>query len=86
MEVLPTVAEESDLALKGGTAINMFYQDMPRLSVDIDLTWLPITERAPALKDIDHAFNHITNAILGRHSGIMVERPAIKELDSPKSM
>lgn len=84
MEVLPTVAEESDLALKGGTAINMFYQDMPRLSVDIDLTWLPITERAPALKDIDHAFNHITNAILGRHSGIMVERPANQRTGLPQ--
>lgn len=74
MKVLPTVAGGSDLALKGGTAINMFYQDMPRYSVDIDLTWLPITEREPALKNIDDAFNRITSAILGRHAGIIAKR------------
>lgn len=28
------------LVLKGGTAINMFYMDMPRLSVDIDLDYM----------------------------------------------
>ena len=35
--VLPFVAEEKDFALKGGTAINLFVRDLPRLSVDIDL-------------------------------------------------
>lgn len=28
-------------ALKGGTAIHLFVRDMPRLSVDIDLAYLP---------------------------------------------
>lgn len=84
MEVLPTVAKESDLALKGGTAINMFYQDLPRYSVDIDLTWLPITDRAPALKNIDHAFNHITNAIMGNHSRITAKRPANQRTGLPQ--
>jgi len=37
LRVLPLVAEEKDFALKGGTAINLFIRDMPRLSVDIDL-------------------------------------------------
>ncbi len=41
LKVLPLVAEEEALALKGGTAINLFERDMPRLSVDIDLTYLP---------------------------------------------
>ena len=45
VDVLPDVAAESAFALKGGTAINLFYRDMPRLSVDIDLTWLPIGDR-----------------------------------------
>lgn len=35
---LPAVAKQDVFALKGGTAINLFYRDMPRLSVDIDLT------------------------------------------------
>jgi hypothetical protein len=38
INVLPAVAEETCFALKGGTAINFFVRDMPRLSVDIDLT------------------------------------------------
>lgn len=42
IRVLPLVAEEQVFALKGGTAINLFIRDLPRLSVDIDLTYLPI--------------------------------------------
>ncbi|HEY4783780.1 MAG TPA: nucleotidyl transferase AbiEii/AbiGii toxin family protein, partial [Chthoniobacterales bacterium] len=37
-------------ALKGGTAINLFVRDMPRLSADIDLTYLPVAGRAASLK------------------------------------
>lgn len=40
VEILPTLAKETRFALKGGTAINLFEHDLPRLSVDIDLTWL----------------------------------------------
>ena len=45
MRTLPYVAEESCFALKGGTAINLFIRNLPRLSVDIDLTYLPVAER-----------------------------------------
>ena len=37
VDVLQFVATESCFALKGGTAINLFYNNLPRLSVDIDL-------------------------------------------------
>ncbi len=37
LRVLPFVAQERSFALKGGTAINLFVRDLPRLSVDIDL-------------------------------------------------
>lgn len=36
MQVLPFVAAHNCFALKGGTAINLFVRDFPRLSVDID--------------------------------------------------
>lgn len=49
---LPAVASASDFALKGGTAINLFLRDMPRLSVDIDLSYLPLSDRERALDDI----------------------------------
>ena len=45
LQVLPYVAKEKIFALKGGTAINLFVRDMPRLSVDIDLTYLPLDSR-----------------------------------------
>ncbi len=53
MNVLQDIATEDVFALKGGTAINMFYRAMPRLSVDIDLTYLPIFPREQSLADID---------------------------------
>lgn len=59
VRAIPVIADEPDFALKGGTAINLFYRDMPRLSVDIDLTYVPIDDRATALANIDSAFGRI---------------------------
>jgi hypothetical protein len=59
VEILPTVAEETRFALKGGTAINLFERDMPRLSVDIDLTWLPVGEFANDVREISAALESI---------------------------
>lgn len=55
LSVLPEVAKEKSFALHGGTAINLFIRDMPRLSVDIDLTYLPIEERETSLRNIADA-------------------------------
>jgi len=63
MRLLPVVSTEAAFALKGGAAINLFYRDMPRLSVDIDLAYLPIEDRATSLKAIDGAFDRITSQI-----------------------
>jgi hypothetical protein len=52
LRILPIINTEVDFALKGGTAINFFVRDMPRLSVDIDLTYLPVGEREIALDGI----------------------------------
>lgn len=41
LRILPQVADEPDFALKGGTAINLFIRNLPRLSVDIDLATFP---------------------------------------------
>ena len=45
VRILPLVEEHPCFALKGGTAINMFHRNMPRLSVDIDLVYVPVEER-----------------------------------------
>lgn len=61
--VMPFVAAEKDFALKGGTAINLFLRELPRLSVDIDLTYLPIADRAQSLAAIDAAMKRLSAAI-----------------------
>jgi predicted nucleotidyltransferase component of viral defense system len=59
VRILPLVAQEEEFALKGGTAINLFIRDMPRLSVDIDLTYLPVAPRPMSLDQIDAAMRRI---------------------------
>gem|GEM_PF-4190581 len=59
LRILPDVLAEDIFALKGGTAINFFFRDLPRLSVDIDLTYLPLTDRGKALQDIQDALQRI---------------------------
>ena len=63
VRVLPYVANEKMFALKGGTAINLFYRDLPRLSVDIDLTYLPVKDRTESLSEINVAIDRIAAAI-----------------------
>lgn len=64
LRIIPFVAAEEVFALKGGTAINLFLRDMPRLSVDIDLMFLPVMPRADSLVRIDAAMKRIEAAIL----------------------
>jgi hypothetical protein len=59
IRLLPLIAEEKCFALKGGTAINLFIRDMPRLSVDIDLTYLPLQSYDASLAAIDAAMGRI---------------------------
>jgi predicted nucleotidyltransferase component of viral defense system len=63
VRTLPFIADEPCFALKGGTAINLFVRDMPRLSVDIDLTYVPIEGREQSLSEIDGAMRRIANGI-----------------------
>jgi len=63
VRALPFVAEEKIFALKGGTAINLFVRDLPRLSVDIDLVYLPVKERAESLAEISAALKRIAAQI-----------------------
>ncbi|EBX9238475.1 Nucleotidyl transferase of uncharacterised function (DUF1814) [Salmonella enterica] len=66
MTALPHVAKESCFALKGGTAINLFVQDFPRLSVDIDLAYKTYTDRDTDLAAINDALMRITESLNGR--------------------
>ncbi len=66
VEILPTLAKEHRFALKGGTAINLFEHDLPRLSVDIDLTWLPVGDFASDVRDISAALEAMVRDVAAR--------------------
>jgi predicted nucleotidyltransferase component of viral defense system len=67
LRILPYVMHDRRFALKGGSALNLFVRDLPRLSVDIDLTYLPIEPRVVSLAHISSILAsislNITNAL-----------------------
>ena len=63
VDTLPLVANEEEFALKGGTAINFFIRNLPRISVDIDLTYLPVEDRHTSLVRIEMAMRRMARSI-----------------------
>ncbi len=59
LRCLPEVAKEDCFALKGGTAINLFIRDLPRLSVDIDLAYLPLAPWDDAILHVEDSLKRI---------------------------
>ena len=74
VRAIPLVAKESCFALKGGTAINFFVRDLLRLSVDLDLTYLPLADRASSLDGIATALDRIAADIEKTYSDVRVHR------------
>lgn len=60
VQVLPLLDSEKCFALKGGTAINLFFRELPRLSVDIDLLYLPSEGREESLINIRAALTRLS--------------------------
>ena len=52
IRVMPLVLKIKDFAVHGGTAINLFHRNLNRYSVDIDITYIPMTDRDSSLKAI----------------------------------
>jgi hypothetical protein len=65
IDVAPFVFSEECFALKGGTAINLFVEEMPRLSVDIDLVFTDLShpDREAALAAIEQSLHRITHLL-----------------------
>jgi predicted nucleotidyltransferase component of viral defense system len=76
VEILPALAQEPHFALKGGTAINLFEHDLPRLSVDIDLAWLPAHDYAEDAKLIAEALGRLADVLRGRPLQLQVQLSA----------
>lgn len=67
IQVAPLVLGDDTFALKGGTAINLFARDMPRLSVDLDLVFPDYTlSRKAALASINAAIRQAASRLGAR--------------------
>ena len=60
LRLLPLVMEEKVFAVHGGTAINLFLRNLPRYSVDIDLTYIPLADRKKSIDDINFHLKSIS--------------------------
>ena len=69
---MPSVYKIPDFAVHGGTAINLFHKDMPRYSVDIDITYIPIEDREKSLKTINTHLVELKQMIEKTIQGIQV--------------
>lgn len=83
VEIAPTVFEGNVFALKGGTAINLFLREMPRLSVDLDLVFKDhTTPRAEALTAINDALRSIRDRLTKR--GFRVQAVSAADMGETK--
>ncbi len=77
VRILPEIARIPQFALHGGTAINLFYHNMPRLSVDIDLTYIPYGERSVDLHDIQQLLKELAQRLIKTIPGVRIQYPTM---------
>ncbi len=81
VRILPYIEAENVFALKGGTAINFFVRELPRLSVDIDLSYIPVSNRDDALADISRALKNISSKVKRIFSGCQISLIRLQDSD-----
>ena len=72
IRIMPSVCRIKDFAVHGGTAINLFHKDMPRYSVDIDITYIPAQDREESLRTINSHLTELKQMIEKTIPGIRV--------------
>ena len=83
LESAPAIFEKPHFAMKGGTAINLFVEDMPRLSVDIDVVYTDHkATRDKALKSISSALEAARKKLA--KAGVGAEVSSTKDGDEIK--
>ena len=83
LQVAPDVFDNDVFAMKGGTAINLFVRDMPRLSVDIDVVYTPWqTPREQALSAIATELDAISSRV--ERLGLTARKVTSKDLGDTK--
>ena len=85
IRVMPLVFRIKDFAVHGGTAINLFHRNLPRYSVDIDVTYIPLEDRNTSLKKINSHLSTLKSAIEKAVPGIRVtHKPDVWKLQCVK--
>jgi hypothetical protein len=74
LQLLPFFSKDNIFEIKGGTAINFFIRDLIRLSVDIDLVYLPINDREKAIEEISTVLEKAVELILQRLTKLQIEK------------
>ena len=72
LRILPFVTDEECFAIHGGTAINLFVKDLYRLSVDIDVTYIPIEDRDTSIQRINETLVRISDRVKRRFPDMRV--------------
>ena len=72
LKIMPIVMSEDCFAVHGGTAINLFVNDLLRLSVDIDLTYIPLEDRKTSIEHINASLKRIAERIAKDLRGVRV--------------
>jgi predicted nucleotidyltransferase component of viral defense system len=81
IRIMPLVYKIPDFAVHGGTAINLFVKNMPRYSVDVDLTYLPLKNREESLQEINNHLITLKQQIEKAIPGIrVIPKPAVLKL------
>lgn len=72
LRILPFVTDEECFAIHGGTAINLFMKNLYRLSVDIDVTYIPVEDRNTSIERINKALVRIADRVKRRFPDVRV--------------
>lgn len=79
LRILPVIYQEEVFAVHGGTAINLFIKNLPRYSVDVDLTYIPLAPREESLTEIDKKLAAISQQLQRAVPGVNI-RPIPNKL------
>lgn len=77
LQIIPFVNKFECFALKGGTALNFFVHDAPRLSVDIDLAYVPLKNRDESLKEISESLKRLKDHISSQFQNCAISEKVI---------
>ena len=81
IRIMPSVYRIQEFAVHGGTAINLFHKNMPRYSIDIDVTYIPIKDRAISLAEINQKLLDVKKSVEKTIPGITVRhKPEVWKL------